>query len=104
MNLQVLVAIAEVVSASAVTFSLIALIVSKIILVIIFVIGVGVLTNGVGEAHQTGVAHVGQTVTQIVIGVMVLVMAGFAPWLAIKLVHFAGDSFHAVHASAGSVR
>jgi type IV secretion system protein TrbL len=92
----------------------VALIVSKIILVTIFVVGLGVLEGGAGEASPTppgvaanvahvGVAHVGQSITQIVVGVLILLMAGFAPWLAIKLVHFAGDSFHAIHASAGTV-
>jgi hypothetical protein len=87
---------------------MIALIVSKIILVTIFVVGLGVLESGVGEtihrgAGHAGTGHVGQTLTQVVVGVMILLMAGFAPWLAIKLVHFTGDSFHAIHASAGSV-
>jgi type IV secretion system protein TrbL len=83
--------------------TMIALIASKIILVTIFVVGLGALENGVGETSPTGIGHAGQTTTQIVVGVLILLMAGFSPWLAIKLVHFAGESFHAVHASAGSV-
>jgi type IV secretion system protein TrbL len=82
---------------------MIALIVSKIILVTIFVIGLGVLEDGVAGSMRAGTNHAGQTLTQIVVGVLILLMAGFAPFLAIKLVHFAGDSFHAIHASAGSV-
>jgi type IV secretion system protein TrbL len=82
----------------------VALIVSKIVLVVIFVVGLGVLEGGAGESAQSGIGHGAQTVTQVVVGVMILLLAGFAPWLAIKLVHFAGDSFHAIHASAGSVR
>jgi type IV secretion system protein TrbL len=79
---------------------MIALIASKIILVTIFVVGLGVLETGVGETRHAGAGH---TLTQVVVGVLILLMAGFAPWLAIKLVHFAGDSFHVIHASAGSV-
>jgi type IV secretion system protein TrbL len=83
--------------------TMIALIVSKIILVTIFVVGLGVLETGVGRGGQSGTAQAGQTITQVVVGVMILLMAGFAPWLAIKLVHFAGDSFHAIHASGSAV-
>jgi hypothetical protein len=82
----------------------VALVVSKLILVIIFAIGLGVLVDGAGEAPQTGAGHVTQTVTQTVTGALILVMAGFAPWLAIKLVHFAGDSFHTIHAHVGAVK
>ena len=38
--------------------------------------------------------------TILVIGVLTLLLAGFAPWIAIKMVHFAGDTFHAVHSQA----
>jgi len=80
--------------------TMIALIASKIILVTIFVVGLGVLETGVRATRHAGPGH---TLTQIVVGVLILLMAGFAPWLAMRLVHFAGDSFHVVHASAGSV-
>ena len=83
--------------------TMVALVVSKLILVIIFAVGLGVLVDGVGESSQTGAGHVTQSVTQTVTGALILVMAGFAPWLAIKLVHFAGDSFHTIHAHAGAV-
>ena len=84
--------------------TMVALVVSKLILVIIFVVGLGVLVDGVGQSRQPGAAATAaQTLTQTVTGVLILVMAGFAPWLAIKLVHFAGDSFHTIHAHAGSV-
>ncbi len=43
-----------------------------------------------------------QTVTQIVSGVLVLALAGFAPWLALKVVHFAGDHAHQLHALAAT--
>lgn len=82
----------------------VALIASKVILVIIFVVGLGVLDTGVGQAGtHGGVGGFAQTVTQVVIGALILCMAGFAPWLALKMVHFAGDSFHTIHAHAQGV-
>lgn len=79
----------------------VALIASKVVLVVIFVVGLGVLDTGVGAAGvHGGVGQVAQSGTQMVTGTLILCMAGFAPWLAIKLVHFAGDSFHTVHAHA----
>jgi type IV secretion system protein TrbL len=82
----------------------IALVASKVILVIIFVVGLGVLDTGVGQSStQSGTGQLAQTATQVVIGAMILCMAGFAPWLAIKMVHFAGDSFHTIHAHAQGV-
>ena len=76
---------------------MVALIVSKLVLVIIFVIGLGVLTDGLGE---TSGASATQTITQTIIGALILLMGGFAPWLAIKLVHFGGDQFQQVHGHA----
>ena len=78
--------------------TMVALVFSKLILVIIFAIGLGVLTNGVG---QTG-GGATQSLTQTITGALILVMAGLSPWLAIKLVHFAGESFHTVHGQAAS--
>ena len=81
--------------------AMIALIVSKLILVIVFVIGLGVLTDGLGEASPAGsVASASQSITQTIIGALILLMAGFAPWLAIKLIHFGGDHFHQLHGHA----
>ena len=40
--------------------------------------------------------------TNVAVGSLTLLLAGFAPWIAIKMVHFAGDSFHAVHAQAAT--
>jgi hypothetical protein len=81
----------------------IALVFSKLVLVIIFAIGLGVLTGGVGQTAARGSgAGAGQSLTQTVTGALILVMAGLSPWMAIKLVHFAGDSFHTVHAQAAS--
>jgi hypothetical protein len=72
----------------------VALVFSKLILVIIFVVGLDVMDNGLGQSG-TGVT---QTVTQIATGLLILCVAGFAPWLALKMVHFAGESFHQIHA------
>ena len=80
--------------------AMIALIVSKLILVIIFVIGLGVLTDGLGESTGPSGASATQSITQAIIGALILLMGGFAPWLAIKLVHFGGDHFHQVHSHA----
>jgi type IV secretion system protein TrbL len=79
-----------------------ALVFSKLVLVIIFAIGLGVLTDGVGQSPQAPAGGATQSLTQTVTGALILVMAGLSPWLAIKLVHFAGDSFHTIHAHAAS--
>ena len=81
--------------------TMIALVVSKLVLVIIFVIGLGVLTDGLGESVRTGAsASATQSITQTIIGALILLMGGFAPFLAIKLVHFGGDHFAQVHGHA----
>jgi hypothetical protein len=76
----------------------VALIVSKLILVIIFVVGLDMLVKGVG---QSGSGRA-QSATQAVSGVLVLALAGFAPWLALKLVHWSGDHFHQIHGLAST--
>jgi hypothetical protein len=76
----------------------VALIVSKLILVIIFVVGLDMLVKGVGQAGS-GRA---QSATQAISGLLVLALAGFAPWLALKLVHWSGDHFHQVHGLAST--
>jgi len=75
-----------------------ALIAAKLLLLIIFVVGLGMLLGGAGQAG-TGAT---QTVTQEVAGILVLAMAGFAPWMALRLVHFSGDHFGHLHALAGA--
>jgi type IV secretion system protein TrbL len=72
----------------------VALIVSKLILVLIFVAGYGMLIEGAGQAGSGET----QQVTQVVSGILVLCLAGFAPWLALKIVHFTGDHAHQLHA------
>ena len=81
----------------------VALVFSKLILVIIFMIGLSVLQ---GTGHTTGGSggnaggSTTNSITNLVIGALTLLLAGFAPWIAIKMVHFAGDTFHAVHSHA----
>lgn len=81
--------------------TMVALIVSKLILVIIFVIGLGVLTDGLGESiGPSANASATQSITQTIIGALILLMGGFAPFLAIRLVHFGGDHFAQMHGHA----
>jgi hypothetical protein len=71
----------------------VALVFSKLLLVIIFVVGLDVMDNGLGQSGPGAT----QTVTQIATGLLILCVAGCAPWLALKMVHFAGESFHQIH-------
>lgn len=73
-----------------------ALIVSKLVLVIIFVVGLGMLVGDVGRAGPGTT----QTVTQIASGVLVLAVAGLAPWFSLKLVHWSGGQFGQLHSLA----
>ena len=76
----------------------VALVVSKLVLVLIFVVGYFMLVQGAGQAGP----GVGQQVTQVVAGVIVLALAGFAPWLALRVVHFTGDHAQQLHAMASA--
>ncbi|MHB8185782.1 MAG: hypothetical protein ACYDDU_06775 [Dermatophilaceae bacterium] len=73
-----------------------AMIASKLLLVIIFMIGVSVM-EGAGMSAQPGPA---QQLTQMATGSLILLLAGFAPWAAIKMFHFTGDALHSAHTSA----
>ena len=73
-----------------------ALIFSKLVLVMIFIVGWGIL-EGAGQAGTGGA----QTVTQTATGLLILTLAGFAPWMALKLVHFGEDQFQRLHVLAG---
>jgi type IV secretion system protein TrbL len=79
----------------------VALVFSKLILVIIFMIGLSVL-QGAGQTTSGGGSSTTNSVTELVIGALTLLLAGFAPWIAIKMVHFAGETFHAVHTHAAT--
>jgi hypothetical protein len=72
-----------------------AMITSKLLLVIIFAIGASAL-NGAGS---TG-SGAGQDATQLATGSLILLLGGLAPWVAIRMFHFAGDAIHAAHATA----
>lgn len=72
----------------------VALVFSKVVLVLVMVVGYGMLIHGVGQAG-TGPT---QEVTQVISGVLVLALAGFAPWLALKVVHFTGEHTQQLHA------
>lgn len=90
----------------------VALVFSKLILVIIFMIGLTVLndTGGAssttpgssGSAGSGGHVAASASITNLLVGALTLLLAGFAPWIAIKMVHFAGETFHAVHAQAAA--
>jgi hypothetical protein len=73
----------------------VAMIVSKLLLVIILSIGVAVL-NGAGQSGSGA----GQAVTQLAGGSLILLLGGLAPWVAIRMFHFAGDTLHSAHATA----
>jgi hypothetical protein len=73
-----------------------ALVFSKVVLVVVFVVGYLMLVDGAGQAGSA----LTQDVTQVVSGVLVLALAGFAPWMALKVVHFTGDHAHQLHAMA----
>ena len=79
--------------------TMVALIVSKLILIFMFIIGYGVLFASLGEpANATGA----QKITNVAVGVLILAMSGLSPWLAIKMVHFAGGHFDHIHRQANS--
>jgi len=80
----------------------IAMVFSKLILVILF---------GIGLQIELGLGQVGtattQEITQMATGLLVMSVAGFAPWLALQFVHWAGGSLqqagqHARSAGAGA--
>ena len=73
----------------------VAMIVSKLLLVIILSVGVSVL-NGAGQAGSGPT----QVFTQLAAGSLILLMGGLAPWVAIRMFHFAGDTLYAAHATA----
>lgn len=73
-----------------------AMVVSKLLLVIILSIGLAVF-NGAGQDGSGG----GQGATQLAAGSLILMLGGFAPWMAMRMFSFAGDTMHAAHASVG---
>lgn len=73
----------------------IAMIAAKLLLVIILAIGVAVL-NGAGTAGPGAT----QSATQLATGALILLLGGLAPWVAVKMFHFAGDALHSAHMTA----
>lgn len=76
-----------------------ALVFSKLVLVLIFITGYYVLIEGAGQAGHGAT----QQVTQVIAGMLILAVAGFAPWMAVKVVHFTGDHALALHAMGGAI-
>ena len=75
-----------------------AMIASKLLLVIIFMVGVSVMEGAGMTAHPTP----SQQLTQVATGSLILLLAGFAPWIAIKMFHFTGDALHSAHVVVAS--
>ncbi|MGC8513840.1 MAG: hypothetical protein ACP5P1_12525 [Acidimicrobiales bacterium] len=83
-----------------------ALIASKLILVIMLLVGYYMLADNLGATNTTGTnpgnPTATQAVTQVAAGGIVLLLAAFAPWVALKTVHFAGEHMAALHTHATS--
>jgi hypothetical protein len=83
--------------------AMLALVFSKLILILIFVIGLGVLGGMGSPANARGLSAITSDVT----GLLILLVAGLSPWMALKLVHFTGDHMatmagSASHATSGA--
>ena len=76
--------------------AMLALVFSKLILILIFVIGLGVL-GGMGSPANAGRLS---AITNDITGLLILLVAGLSPWMALKLVHFTGDHMATVAGSA----
>ena len=85
--------------------AMLALVFSKLILILIFVIGLGVL-GGLGSPQDAvGFSRITGDIT----GLLILLVAGLSPWMALKLVHFTGEHMatlagSATHATSGATR
>ena len=80
-----------------------ALVFAKLILIMIFVIGLGVL-GGMGTSSSAGGLS---GITSDITGLLILLVAGLSPWMALKLVHFTGEHManlagSAAHATSGA--
>jgi type IV secretion system protein TrbL len=83
--------------------AMLALVFSKLILILIFVIGLGVLGGMGSPSNAAGLSAITNDVT----GLLILLVAGLSPWMALKIVHFTGDhmatlSGSATHATSGA--
>jgi len=83
--------------------AMLALVFSKLILILIFVIGLGVLSGMGSPANAGGLSAITNDVT----GLLILLVAGLSPWMALKIVHFTGEHMatlagSATHATSGA--
>ena len=83
--------------------AMLALVFSKLILILIFVTGLGVLGGLGSSANAGGLSGITSDIT----GLLILLVAGLSPWMALKLVHFTGDHMammagSASHATSGA--
>ncbi len=67
----------------------VALIASKLVLVLVFVAGYETLIR-----HGRPSFSPGESVTGVISGIVVLFVAGFAPWMTLKIVRFTGERAH----------
>jgi hypothetical protein len=95
----------------ALVMSVFAFSVTKILLGVVDQLSEGVISYTMGTdiaglgkrlalGSVAGVTNPGQQLTQIATGSLILLLAGFAPWAAIKMFHFTGDALHSAHATA----
>jgi hypothetical protein len=85
--------------------AMLALVFSKLILILIFIIGLGVLGGMGSPQNAVGLSRITGDIT----GLLILLVAGLSPWMALKLVHFTGDHMAMVagaasHATSGVSR
>ncbi|MBW4030110.1 MAG: hypothetical protein HIU57_05445 [Acidobacteria bacterium] len=85
--------------------AMLALVFSKLILILIFVIGLGVLGGMGSPTNAVGLSRITGDIT----GLLILLVAGLSPWMALKLVHFTGEHMatlagSATHATSGASR
>lgn len=84
---------------------MLALVFSKLILILIFIIGLGVLGGMGSPQNAVGLSRITGDIT----GLLILLVAGLSPWMALKLVHFTGEHMatlvgSATHATSGATR
>jgi hypothetical protein len=85
--------------------AMLALVFSKLILILIFIIGLGVLGGMGSPQNAVGLSRITGDIT----GLLILLVAGLSPWMALKLVHFTGEHMatlagSATHANSGATR
>jgi hypothetical protein len=85
--------------------AMLALVFSKLILILIFIIGLGVLGGMGSPQNAVGLSRITGDIT----GLLILLVAGLSPWMALKLVHFTGEHMamvagSATHATSGAAR